>query len=82
MLDHSQPWIDEALLGALDHGERSPEFLSSLLLRYVLQDRLVFDGPTPIGPTTAAQGYRQPFLNHRTGLHRPPCPEFPARTRQ
>ncbi len=43
LLDHGQPWIFAALLAALDRGERSPEFLSSLLLRYVLQDRLVFD---------------------------------------
>lgn len=43
LLDHGQPWIFAALLSALDQGERSPEFLSSLLLRYVLQDRLVFD---------------------------------------
>lgn len=43
LLDHGQPWIYEALIAALDRGERSPEFLSSLLLRYVLHDRLVFD---------------------------------------
>lgn len=51
LLDHGQPWIYEALIAALDHGERSPEFLSSLLLRYVLQDRLVFDFVT--GPLWA-----------------------------
>lgn len=51
LLDHGEPWIYEALSAALDHGERSPEFLSSLLLRYVLQDRLVFDFVT--GPLWA-----------------------------
>ncbi|MBA3547591.1 MAG: DUF1819 family protein [Nannocystis sp.] len=51
LLDHGQPWIFETLLVALDQGERSPEFLSSLLLRYVLQDRLVFDFVT--GPLWA-----------------------------
>ena len=51
LLDHGQPWIYEALIAALDHGERSPEFLSSLLLRYVLQDRLVYDFVT--GPLWA-----------------------------
>jgi hypothetical protein len=51
LLDHGRPWIYDALIAALDHGERSPEFLSSLLLRYVLQDRLVFDFVT--GPLWA-----------------------------
>ena len=51
LLDHGQPWIFEALIAALEQGERSPEFLSSLLLRYALQDRLVFDFVT--GPLWA-----------------------------
>lgn len=47
-LTHRIPWVISALVDAMGHGERSPEFISLLYLHYALRDHLTFDFVTQV----------------------------------